>query len=92
VAETTSIKLDPELKERVNRLAKTRDRSAHKLMKQAIAEFVDREEEEDRWRADAMRRWEQFETTGLHVTFEEADEWLAALARGERRPPPKAHR
>lgn len=89
---TTSIKLDPAIKERVQRLADAQRRSAHWVMKEAIAEYLDREEKREQFRQDAIAALEDYETTGLHLTHEEASEWLRKLAAGHRTPMPKPHR
>jgi predicted transcriptional regulator len=52
-AVSTSLKLDPEIKERVSRLAEARRRSAHWIMREAIEEYVAREERREQSRADA---------------------------------------
>lgn len=80
---TTSIKLDPALKERLQRIANAQRRSPHWVMKEAIAEYLDREEKREQFRQDAIAALEDYETTGLHLTGEEVDEWLAKLERGE---------
>ena len=43
-------------------------------------------------RQDALAAWEGYQATGLHVTAEEADAWLARLEDGEDREPPATHR
>jgi predicted transcriptional regulator len=86
---TTSLKLDVEVKERVQRLAVARRRSPHWLMREAIEEYVDREEKRERFRQDALSAWDQYQTTGLHVTAEDADAWLAKLEAGKDAAPPK---
>jgi predicted transcriptional regulator len=85
----TSIKLDDELKGRVQHLAEARRRSAHWIMREAITEYVAREEKRETFRRDAQRAWEEYQHTGQHVTFEEADAWLAKLEAGEDADPPK---
>ncbi len=50
---TTSLKLDPELRGRVQRLADARRRSPHWVMREAIAEYVVRAERREQFRADA---------------------------------------
>lgn len=88
---TTSLKLSPELKERVRKLAEARDRSPHYVMREAIEEYIGREElREAAWR-DAIDAWEEFERTGLHATGEEVKAWLAKLAAGEDAEPPECH-
>jgi predicted transcriptional regulator len=86
---TTSLKLDVEIKERVQRLALARRRSPHWLMREAIEEYVEREEKRERFRRDALAAWAHYQTTGLHVTAEEADAWLAKLEAGKDAAPPK---
>jgi predicted transcriptional regulator len=47
---TTSLKLDIEVKQRVQRLAVARRRSPHWLMREAIEEYVEREEKREQFR------------------------------------------
>jgi predicted transcriptional regulator len=89
---TTSLKLSSETKERIDRLAESKERSAHWVMKRAIEEYVEREEKREQFRKDADEAWEEYQLTGLHVTFDEVDQWLAKLARGEKARPPKLHK
>jgi predicted transcriptional regulator len=91
VPATTSLKLDTEMKERVQRLASARRRSAHWLMREAIEQYVEREEQRQKMREDALSAWSEYQTTGLHVTAEEADAWLAKLEAGEDAEPPACH-
>ncbi|HEX7783858.1 MAG TPA: CopG family ribbon-helix-helix protein [Sphingobium sp.] len=91
MATATSIKLDDTLKGRVQTLAEARRRSAHWIMREAIAQYVEREEKRETFRQDAIKAWEEYQRTGLHLTFEEADAWLAKLESGEDAEPPKCH-
>jgi len=86
---TTSLKLDLEVKKRVQRLAAARRRSPHWLMREAIEEYVDREEKRERMRQDALAAWDHYQATGLHATAEDADAWLAKLELGRHARPPK---
>ena len=88
---TTSLKLDAEVKARVQRLAAIRRRSANWLMGEAIREYVEREEQREQFRQDALAAWAENQETGRHVTAEEADQWLARLEAGETAPPPECH-
>ncbi len=88
---TTSVKLDTEIKERVQRLAEARRRSPHWVMREAIEQYVEREEKRERFRHDALAAWTHYQTTGLHVTAEEADAWLTKLEAGKDAAPPKCH-
>ena len=85
---STTIKIDESIKIRIKRLAESRHRTPHRLMQEAICEYVDREEKREALRQDAMRAWDEYQATGMHVTFEEADLWLAKLADGQGEEPP----
>ena len=87
----TTIKLDPATKERMKRLAKARHRSSHWLILEAIRQYVDREEKREAFRQDGIQAWNEYQATGLHVTLEEADAWLATLEAGHDVEPPACH-
>lgn len=87
----TSIKLDEELKGRVQHLAQARRRSPHWIMREAIAQYVEREEKREALKQDALDAWEEYRRTGQHLTLEEADAWLAKLEAGEDAEPPACH-
>ncbi len=91
MAAATSIKLDDSLKGRVQLLADARRRSSHWIMREAIAQYVEREEKRESFRQDAIRAWDEYQQTGLHLTLEEADAWLAKLEAGEDADLPKCH-
>ena len=91
MAAATSIKLDDILKGRVQHLAEVRRRSSHWIMREAIAQYVEREEKREAFRQDAIRAWDEYQQKGLHLTLEEADTWLAKLELGEDVEPPKCH-
>jgi predicted transcriptional regulator len=88
---TTSLKLDLELKERVQRLALARRRSPHWIMREAVEQYVGREEKREQLRQDALAAWNHYQMTGLHATAEEADAWLAKLEACEDAEAPACH-
>jgi predicted transcriptional regulator len=90
-ASTTSLKLDEEMKGKVQRLAAVRRRSAHWIMREAIKQYVEREEKREQFRQSAIAAWNDYQATGLHVTANEADAWLAKLEDGEDVETPECH-
>lgn len=86
-----AIKIDDDTKARVKRLADARHRTSHWLMREAITQYVDREEKREAFRQDTLKAWEDYRTTGLHVTADEADAWLAQLEQGNDIEPPACH-
>ena len=72
----TSIKLDDELKNRIKRLADTWQRSPHWIMREAIREYVEREELRERFKQEALASWIAYQETGRHLTGQEVRDWL----------------
>lgn len=87
----TSLKIDDGLKSRVQQLANQRRRSAHWIMLEAIQQYVEREEACESFKQEALASWEAYKETGLHLTGEEADAWLAKLEAGEDAEIPACH-
>ncbi len=74
----TSVKLDDDLKNRIQQLADSRQRSAHWIMRQAIRDYVEREEARERLKQEALQSWTRYQETGQHLTGQEANDWLDA--------------
>lgn len=89
MASATSIKLDDNMKARVRQLAETRKRSSHWIMREAISQYVEREEKREALRQDTLKAWEEFRETGLHATAEEVDRWLESWGTENELPAPK---
>jgi predicted transcriptional regulator len=60
-------------------------------MCEAIEQYVEREEKREQLRQHALAAWNHYQSTGLHLTAEEADSWLAKLEAGKKAAPPKCH-
>ena len=86
-----AVKLDPKMLDRVKLLAEARDRSTHWMMREAVAQFVEREEKREAFRQAGLKAWADYQETGLHVSHNEADEWLAKLEAGEKADVPECH-
>ena len=87
-----SIKLDADDRARLAALAAARKRSSHYLMREAVREYLTREELRQDFADEAEKAWVDYEQTGLHVTHAEIDAWAKSL--GTRRPKrfPKWHK
>ena len=83
-----AIKINEDIKARVKRLAEARQRTPHWLMREAITQFVEREEQREAFCQDALKAWEDYRLTGQHVSASEADAWLAQLEQGNDAEPP----
>lgn len=90
-APTLSIKLEPDVRDRLSALAEHKKRSTHALMREAIAEYVGREEARRDFDAEAARAWEHYDETGLHTNFAEVDRWLASVGTDNELSVPECH-
>jgi len=91
VVRPVAIKIDEDMKVRVKRLAEARHRTSHWLMREAITQYVNREEKREAFRQDTIKSWDEYRATGLHATAVEADAWLAELEVGTDIEPPECH-
>jgi len=91
VVRPVAIKIDEDMKVRVKRLAEARHRTSHWLMREAITQYVNREEKREAFRQDTIKSWDEYRATGSHVTAVEADAWLAELEQGTDIEPPECH-
>lgn len=90
-AHPVAVKLDADVHARVRKLAKVQHRTPHYLMREAIAQYVEREEKREAFRQEALTAWAAYQETGLHVTHAEADAWMAQLEAGQDAEPPECH-
>lgn len=92
MATATSIKLDDDLKGRLQNLANARRRSSHWIMREAIAQYVEREEKRETLRQETLKAWDEFQETGLHVTADEVEQWLSSWGTENELPAPSCHK
>ncbi|MEW9572164.1 CopG family ribbon-helix-helix protein [Rhodanobacter sp. Si-c] len=87
----SSVKIDDDLKERIQHLASLRQRSAHWIMREAIQQYVEREEARESFRKEALASWQAYRETGRHVTGQEARAWLATWGTDDEKAAPECH-
>lgn len=86
-----AVKLDQDTRDRLKRLADAKDRSTHWMLREAVAQFVEREEKRESFRQAGLQAWAEFQATRKHITHDEADAWLAKLEAGEEAAAPECH-
>jgi predicted transcriptional regulator len=87
----TSIKIDDELKSRVQHLAGVRQRSPHWIMLEAIAQYVEREESRESFKQEALASWTAYQETGRHLTGQDVRTWLNTWGTEAERELPECH-
>ncbi len=86
-----AIKIDQKTKERYKNLAQIKDRSPHWMMREAINQYVDKEEKRESFRQDAVNSWNEYQETGLHVTGDEVIKWLNTWGTDDEKDEPECH-
>lgn len=88
---TVGVKIDPLMKQRLQQLAKSLHRTPHWVMREAIEQYVVREEKREALRHDVLQAWQEYEETRLHVTGDEAIAWLENWGAEEEKEAPQCH-
>lgn len=70
------IKLSEQDRKRLKKLAEARKRTSHWLAKEAISQFLDREEAAERFRQESIAAWEEYQRTGQSVPHGQVMAWL----------------
>jgi predicted transcriptional regulator len=86
-----SVKIDDPLKSRVQHLAKLRRRSAHWIIREAIAQYVEREEARESFKQEALASWAEYQETRQHLTGDEVSAWLSTWGAEDDGTVPQCH-
>lgn len=87
-----SVNLDDTLSGKIRQLAEQRQQSSRWIVREAISQYVAREESRERLNTDTLDAWQEFQQTGLHATAEEVDQWLSSWGSATELPPPRCHK
>ncbi len=88
----TTIRIDKAIKDDVERLAQARHQSPDSMISEAIKQYVYREQKREEFQRDAVRAWDDYKKTGLHVSESDADAWLLKLENGQDVEPPECQK
>ena len=86
-----AVKIDPEMKERMKRLAEAKQRTPHWMMREAIRQYIEREEKSARLRNDALAAWQECQETGMYASSEDVLAWLATWGEDSETAAPACH-
>ena len=89
---TTTLKISPELKQRISRLAKESGKTAHAFMVQALEREATREERMRQFVRDAIASDTAAEAGAPVYRAEDVYAWMERRAKGEKLPRPKPWR
>ena len=88
---SVTIKLDDADRKRIAALATAKKRTPHYLMKEAILEYVKKEEARQNFIAAAETSFEHYKETGLHITLDEFSQWVDKVQEAPEAPVPACH-
>ena len=71
-----AIKLPQQDRDRLQQLGATKKRSAHWLAKEAISQYLEREESAETFKQQSIARWEEYCHTGKSVPHDAVMQWL----------------
>jgi len=86
-----SVKLDDELKDKVQSLAESQGRSAHWVMREAIKEYVERQDAKESFKKEALLSWKVYQETGQHLSGDEVKDWLDTWGTDKETEIPECH-
>ncbi|MDR3323195.1 MAG: CopG family transcriptional regulator [Zoogloeaceae bacterium] len=86
-----SVRISADDKARLNKLAALQKKTAHALAAEAIQFFLLSREQELAWNTSCLESLRDYQETGLHVTHEEVDAWLASWGTEAELPAPTCH-
>ncbi|MGQ0512581.1 MAG: CopG family ribbon-helix-helix protein [Betaproteobacteria bacterium] len=84
-----SLRVPPDVKKKIERLAEAQDTTAHAFMVKAIREKVEAEETRAAFHAEARRRLARMKKSGMGIPAEEVFAYLRQRAAGGNPQPPK---
>jgi len=88
---SVTVKLDPSARNRIAALAAMKKRTPHFLMKEAILEYIQREETRQNFIQAAEESYVHYKETGLHVTFDEFSAWVDEVQNDPGKPVSACH-
>jgi predicted transcriptional regulator len=88
----TALKLDDELKNKVQHIASIRHCDPDTIMIEAIEDYVKRSESRESAIHLAHQAWDNFQQDGLHLTENEVNNWLDTWGTEEESKLPPCHK
>lgn len=60
-------------------------------MREAIEQYVAREEQREAFKQEALQAWTAYQETGRHLTGEQTSDWLRTWGTAGEQPAPECH-
>ena len=89
---TTTIRLPPALKARIDSLAVASGQSSHAYMIEALTQTTEQAERQASFDQEVNRRWERYTRTPEFITLDQFRDYAMALVAGEVPPRPQGRK
>jgi len=86
-----TVKLDASERDRLAVIAAAKKRTSHYLMKEAIQNYLEQEEAEQRFVAAAQGALSDYKANGQHITLEEFSAWAKEIRSNPQAQMPPCH-
>lgn len=91
-AKPLGVKIPLEMKERLQKIGTAKHRTTHWLMKEAIQQYIEREEAAEQFKQETIEGWEEYQRDGLHITHNEMTGWLKTWGTPDEIECPQCHK
>ena len=88
---SVAISLDSILQKKVQHIVDLQHSSFDSVVRQALSEYVEREEKKIAFQQEALSAWQDFQQNGLHLTGDEVETWLKTWGTDKETEIPKCH-
>ena len=88
ISHPTGVKLDINIKKRLQQLGELKHRTPHWLMKEAISQYIAREEKAEQLKKETLARWKEV-TQGKTVNHADVLAWLETWGKVDETERPK---
>jgi predicted transcriptional regulator len=75
-AASINLRIEPDVRARAEAVAEQQHRKLAFVVRDALTQYVERCEAEQKEIQEAVASWQQYEATGLHMAGEEVAAWL----------------
>ncbi len=72
----TGVKLEPTIKIRLKKLSKAKQRTIHWLMKEAITQYLEHEEHDEKLKQETLNRWHNEAEQNKLISNKSVVDWL----------------
>lgn len=90
--QSKTVKMEPAEYERFAALAAARGRTPHYLMREALRQYLEREEAAEAFKRETRAAWQEYQETGLHLTGDEVCAWLDTWGTEAETEAPECHK